>query len=114
MKRFVGLLAALVVLLVLNGCKKDCTHEYSCRQTKPRTCTEDGLNTYSCIHCDATYTEPVPACGHSYGEGIVETEATYDKEGTLLSTCRDCGDQKREAIHKLVPPPYKEGCASKA
>ena len=42
-------------------------HEYTSEVTKEATCTEDGVLTYTCSHCGASYDEPIPAA-HSYGE----------------------------------------------
>ena len=106
--------AVLFVIAMLAGCEKTCTHEYRSELTRPQSCTEDGLYTYTCIHCKDAYTEPIPARGHSYGEGTVETEATYDAEGVMRYICTGCGEIRREAIPKKELPPYQEACTSKA
>ena len=37
--------------------------------TEP-TCTEAGVKTYTCSKCDETKTEPIPALGHNYVNGV--------------------------------------------
>ena len=44
-------------------------HDYNWEDTTPATCTEDGVRTYTCRHCSASYTEPIPA-GHRFEDGI--------------------------------------------
>ncbi len=42
-------------------------HSYSSSVTQEPTCTEDGVLTYSCDYCDASYDEPI-AAGHVYDD----------------------------------------------
>ena len=59
--------------------------------TKEATCTEDGIKTYTCSHCDETKTEAIPATGHNYGDLIAEVAATTEKEGMKAHYyCADC------------------------
>ena len=61
-------------------------HEYTSAVTKEATCTEDGVLTYTCAHCGASYEEVIPAA-HSYGEdgSCVHCGESYLITGT-------CGD----------------------
>ena len=52
------------------------------------TCTEDGSVTYTC-ECGETYTEVLPATGHSYT--TVVTDPTCTEQGYTTYTCA-CGD----------------------
>ncbi len=64
-------------------------------------CESTGLTAgVSCGVCGKVITprEEIPATGHSYGEGAVETEATCTEDGIMLSVCTICGDEKRDAI----------------
>ena len=56
-------------------------HHYAVVETKPVTCTEDGLRTYTCS-CGIGYTEVIPASGHTPGP-----------EATCISdqVCIKCG-----------------------
>ena len=48
-----------------------CAHEWNDGVvTTPATCTADGVKTYTCTKCGATKTEPVPAAGHNYVDGV--------------------------------------------
>ena len=53
-----------------------CDHNYQAETTDP-TCTADGSTTYTCSVCGHSYTETIPATGHSYVAG----------------KCTACGDQ---------------------
>ena len=63
-----------------------CDHEYTANVISKADCTTAGQTTYTCALCEDTYTETVPALGHSY-------EPAYD-EATLTTTytCATCGD----------------------
>ena len=45
-------------------------HKYEITAKTPATCTEDGEITYTCSVCGDTYTEKIPATGHSFEDGI--------------------------------------------
>lgn len=45
------------------------THSYTSEETKAPTCTEKGVNTFTCT-CGESYTEPVDAKGHNYVDGL--------------------------------------------
>lgn len=55
--------------------KKD--HDYRETETKPATCTEDGYVKYTCVRdgCGDTYTEPIPAKGHTGGTATCTSKA---------------------------------------
>ena len=63
-----------------------CDHQYTANVISTADCTTAGKTTYTCALCDDTYTETVPALGHSY-------EPAYD-EATMTTTytCATCGD----------------------
>ena len=47
-------------------------HVYASEVTTQATCTTDGVRTYTCS-CGDTYTEPIPAAGHNYVDGVCTT-----------------------------------------
>ena len=53
-----------------------CDHTYTSKVTKAATCTAEGVNTFTCSKCADSYTEAIPATGHSYSG----------------STCSSCGN----------------------
>ncbi|MCM1546726.1 MAG: hypothetical protein NC033_06825 [Clostridiales bacterium] len=57
--------------------------------TAPATCTEEGVKTFTCTACGDTYTEDVPANGHTEGE-----EPTC----TTVQTCTVCGEELAAAL----------------
>ena len=65
------------------------THEYTTAVTAEPTCTEDGILTYTC-ECGDTYTEAIPAPGHSYEPAV--TDPTCTEAGFTTHTCTVCGD----------------------
>lgn len=76
------------------------THIYRNEVTKQPTCTEPGVRTYTCTGCDDSYTESVPASGHTVvtDAAVAPTATTAGK--TEGSHCRVCGTvlKKQEVI----------------
>ena len=80
-------------------------HHYVSEVTKEATCTEEGEITYTCTAtngtCDKkTYTEVIPKKAHSYGNWVIEKEATETETGLKSRTCSVCGDKQIEVIPK--------------
>ena len=73
--------------------------------TTPKTCTTDGVKTYTCKNDDShTKTETIPA-GHEWGEWVVTKEPTVDEEGSKTRTCTlDSSHTETETIARL---PYE-------
>ena len=81
------------------------THSYTSQVTKEATCTEEGVKTFTCS-CSDSYTEQIPAAGHSYDAGVETTPATCVADGVKTFTCSKCdadteGYTKTEKISKL-------------
>lgn len=64
-------------------------HAYTATVTTAATCTTPGVRTYVCA-CGESYTEEIPATGHSY----VRTE----ENGNYVYTCSACGDSYSEPV----------------
>ena len=69
------------------------THTYEEQVTTEPTCTEPGVRTFTCSGCNDSYTEEIPATGHT-----AETERTGVKEATCTEDgytgdilCHNCG-----------------------
>ncbi|WP_298484745.1 leucine-rich repeat protein [uncultured Ruminococcus sp.] len=77
----------------------DHTHSYTSKVTKPATCTENGVRTYTC-ECGDSYTETIPATGHNYGDFVVTKPATCTEDGVKTKTCANCNDKITESIPK--------------
>jgi len=74
----------------------DHEHEYIAITT-PATCTEDGVIVYTCI-CGDSYSEVIPATGHSWGEWRIIKEATVFEDGEERRTCDNCGATESNVI----------------
>ena len=67
-----------------------CYHDFKLEVTKPATCTEYGVETYTCSKCGYSYTQETAPKGHNYI--VVTQEATCDQPGMQKAICVDCGD----------------------
>ena len=59
--------------------------------TQAPTCTAAGVKTYTCSNCGDTYTEAIPATGHTPVNGVVTTPATCTATGVMTYSCAVCG-----------------------
>ena len=57
--------------------------------TKPATCTEKGVRTYTCTGSSHTKTEDIPALNHSFDgqEYVSNNDATCEQDGTKTARC---------------------------
>ena len=76
-------------------------HSYTSSVIDP-TCTEKGYTEYTC-HCGESYRDSyVDMLEHSWNDGIITLEPTYETEGEKTYTCESCGSKKTETIEKLT------------
>ena len=69
-----------------------CTHEHVSRQiTKAASCEADGVFTYTCKDCHATWTEPIPATGHDPVTDAAVAPTCTSAGKTAGSHCSRCG-----------------------
>lgn len=73
--------------------------------TKKATCTETGLRSATCGVCGQSFTETLPATGHSYVDSVVKPTCT--SAGYTLHKCSVCGEETQTNIspatgHKMV------------
>ncbi len=66
-------------------------HSYTSKVTKAVTCTASGTKTFTCSKCSDSYTETIPATGHSWKE----TSSSADKK---VYTCETCGETYTETF----------------
>ncbi len=71
-------------------------HSYLDTITKPATCTEEGVRTWTCCNdgCGDSYTVPIEIIEHQYDMEIIEVSCTQD--GYYIYTCTGCGDTYSE------------------
>ncbi|MBR5514764.1 MAG: InlB B-repeat-containing protein, partial [Clostridia bacterium] len=71
-------------------------HSYTAVTQNP-TCTDEGKTVYKCS-CGKTYTETIPALGHTWGEWTVTSKPTATEEGAKQRACTVCGATETESI----------------
>ena len=78
-----------------------CKHDYNSTVTTAATCEAPGLMTYTCSKCGDTYTEKIPATGHTWQvKQTVQTE--YDESGNITQQgytvykCATCGTEYKD------------------
>ena len=100
--RWLLVLAALILMTVWSAgsVRAACDHGYGPGEmTVAPGCETEGALRYTCSLCGDSYTETIPAMGHSFG--CVRTEPDCQTEGSLLYTCKGCGDSYFEPIPAL-------------
>ena len=61
--------ATNITVTPMEGGSAGCSHSYTSKVTTAATCTASGVRTYTCSLCADSYTELIPATGHSYRGG---------------------------------------------
>ena len=77
---------------------KACDHDYQAQVTTEATCTETGIQTRLCTHCQHSYTVSVDKLAHTYGAGVVMEAPSCTHTGSMLLECIHCGDQKTQPM----------------
>lgn len=79
------------------------SHVYEREVTKAPTCTEKGIETFTCKLCNDTYTDEIPALGHDWDNGTVTKAPACEEEGIRTYTCkRDSSHTYTETIPMLL------------
>ena len=82
--------------------------------TKPATCKDAGVKTFTCTRCKTTKTETIAKTGHKWDDGKVTKEPTYVLEGAKEYTCTVCRETKVEVLDKKQAIIANEGEFKKA
>lgn len=77
------------------------SHSYTSEVTKPSTCSEEGVITYTCS-CGDVYEEFIPALAHTWGEWLIAKEPTAKKDGLKVRMCTICADAVDRAVIPLT------------
>ncbi len=72
-------------------------HSYTSSVTTEPTCTEDGVKTFRCS-CNDSYTESIPATGHTWTKWVVNSEPTETADGIKVRVCKTCEDASEVEI----------------
>ena len=96
------MLLAALLLAALSACGKNNDaahkHNYIEKVTKPATCVEEGVATYTCYGCGDTYTKTIPVSDiHKYKKTVIK-EATCAEDGEASLLCELCGATKTEIL----------------
>ncbi|MBQ6974702.1 MAG: hypothetical protein IJQ17_07750 [Oscillospiraceae bacterium] len=70
-------------------------HDYTSEITVAATCTEPGVVTFTCSRCGDSYTETIPATGHTEGESKY-IAPTCTESGKYVVCCSMCGEIIRQ------------------
>ena len=68
----------------------ECNHSYNSEITVQPTCSTEGIRQYTCTICGDSYTESIPALGHSYTETVIPPTCT--EGGYTVHVCERCTD----------------------
>ena len=71
--------------------KAPCIHSYDEAVTKPASCTETGVKTYTCAKCGDSYTETIPAAGHTTETRSAKEPGCTEAGYTGDAVCTVCG-----------------------
>ena len=121
MKRYIGLTAAAVLLLMAlfsaaaEG--KECwyfaqhgTHDFEQTDAGYATCTEDGYYVIECRQCGYNRREITEyANGHSF-EQTELVYATCTQDGYFVGTCKNCGFKEKEITRKAYGHNFVQTC----
>lgn len=82
------------------------THNYTSKVTKSATCTENGTTVFTCT-CGESYTETIPAIGHSYAKTNEQTSTSTVngkelKTIVITYTCTNCKDSYSDTRTETV------------
>ncbi len=87
-----------------------CSHAYASKVTTPPTCEKEGVRTYTCAQCGDSYTETIPAEGHSFTDTTIEPTCT--EPGYTLHRCGKCGEESRDGQVDALGHSYDDGTVS--
>lgn len=96
-----GLIATVGLVIHLIPCE----HSYQSAITVSATCTQEGEETFTCVHCQESYTQPIAMTEHTYEPGEIVKDPTCAEEGTQKYLCTACDAEKTEPVEKLPHTP---------
>lgn len=71
-------------------------HDYAVTHTQNASCTETGIDTYTCKNCGDSYTKDIVALGHSFAwADNIHIAPSCTEEGYTVETCSRCGETQR-------------------
>lgn len=117
MKKTVFLIIIVSLLFAFVGCDGELKDQHVWDEgtiTKHATCTQEGVKTFTCSHCNATKTEPVVALGHDFttkvaDEKYVASQPTAEKAAEYYYICSRCGEKGTETFTHGQPHVHEWG-----
>ena len=82
------------------------SHSYTSSVTTAPGCETEGVRSYSC-ECGDSYTETIPAAGHSYAETVKAPTCTAG--GYTVYACSGCGDAYTDNFTAALGHSYEKG-----
>lgn len=92
-----GVLCVITAMCFLTN-PKPCDHDYREQLTTAPTCTETGVMTQVCTHCQHSYTKRVDLLEHTYDAGVVTQQPSCTHQGNRVLSCIYCGDQQAQIM----------------
>lgn len=100
------ILAATVVCSVTAVCfltnPIPCIHRYTANITTQSTCTQKGVQTFTCKACGHSYTAPAQLLAHNYVQRNVLIEPDCTHQGSMELACTGCGTVKTVTLEKTA------------
>ncbi|MBE6942679.1 MAG: leucine-rich repeat domain-containing protein [Ruminococcaceae bacterium] len=92
-----------------------CQHTFdSGTVTKPVSCKEDGVRSYTCTQCGRIKLETIPKLeAHDWDEGVKTKAPTCKESGTITYTCTICNTKKTSDIPALDTHTFGAGVTTK-
>ncbi len=82
-------------------------HDIVHHKAQAPTCTESGWDVYdTCSRCDYSTKVELSATGHSASDWIIDTEATYENNGSKHKECKVCHTILEESIIPMLIHSY--------
>ena len=88
------------------------SHDWKQTGTKKATCTASGENTYTCIRCNKTKTEQIPATGHKWSTWWKLSDATVFKPQKQQRTCSLCHISQTRDYGSKLKSVIRTSCSS--
>jgi LCP family protein required for cell wall assembly len=82
-------------------------HNWTLKERKEATCTEDGSATYVCTNCNASKVDGITKLGHDMKE-ISSTASTETVQGKIVYKCSRCENTEIKMLDLLVPTESEE------
>ena len=100
---------ALLICIFVAGCFLTdpvlCEHTYESQITQAATCTERGVEKFTCTQCQHMYMAYVEMTEHIYGEEQITEAPTCTAIGSARQECTLCGAEKAVEVAMIAHTP---------